>query len=116
MCARNLAIHDCCCQPRQPRDRADNPRLLVSIAGWRDACTAVGGDTFAAVIDNLADKDVTALIKKFDKLWPELSSASLPSQREHVMALAVRRAEPTVKRLLCRSLASLRRVSRKLPG
>jgi len=69
----------------------------LSIEGLRDACSAVGADTFVAVIDNLADKDVTALIKKFDKLWPELKSATLPTQREHVMALAVRRVEPTVK-------------------
>ena len=69
----------------------------LSIAGLRDACSAVGADTFAAVIDNLADKDVTALIKKFDKLWLALNLASLPTQREHIMALAVSRVEPTAK-------------------
>ena len=50
----------------------------LTIAGLRDICTAVGADTFAAVIDNLADKDVTTLVKKYDKLWPELKSAPLP--------------------------------------
>jgi hypothetical protein len=69
----------------------------LTIVGLRHACTSVGADTFATVIDNLADKDVTALIKKFDKLWPGLSSASMPTQREHVLALAVSRAEPTVR-------------------
>ena len=69
----------------------------LSLAGLRAACAAVGADAFAAVIDNLADKDVTALIKKFDKLWPEVKSASVPSQREHALALAVGRTEPNVK-------------------
>jgi hypothetical protein len=69
----------------------------LTISGLRDTCTAVGTDIFAAVIDNLADKDVTALIKTFDKLWPELKPASSPAQREHFMALAVGRIEPTAK-------------------
>lgn len=68
----------------------------LSLTGLRAVCSAVGADTFAAIIDNLADKDATALVKKFDKLWPELKSASLPTQRERVLALAVGRAEPTV--------------------
>ena len=46
---------------------------VLSVAGLRDTCSAVGADAFAAVIDNLADKDVTALIKKFDKLCRILS-------------------------------------------
>jgi hypothetical protein len=69
----------------------------LTILGLRDACKAVGSDVFAAVIDNLADKDLATLIKKFDKLWPELKTASLPTMREHVLALAVSRVEPIVK-------------------
>ena len=56
----------------------------LTIAGLRDLCTAVGADTFAAVIDTLADKDVTTLIKTYDKLWPELKSAPLPRARAHL--------------------------------
>ncbi|MGB8984559.1 MAG: hypothetical protein WCC12_22015 [Anaerolineales bacterium] len=69
----------------------------LTVDGLRDVCRAIGADTFAAVIDNLADKDVSSLIKKLDKLWPELKSASLPAQREHVLALAAGRVEPVIK-------------------
>ena len=69
----------------------------LTVTRLRDACKAVGAETFATVIDNLADKDVSSLVKKLDKLWPELKSASLPVQREHILALAVGRADPTVK-------------------
>jgi hypothetical protein len=66
-------------------------------AGLRDAYKSVGTETFAAVIDNLADKDISSLVKKLDKFWPELKTASMPAQREHALALASGRANPSMK-------------------
>jgi hypothetical protein len=69
----------------------------LKLSGLHDVCKAVGTDSFAAVIDNLADKDITSVVKKFDKLWPGLKSASMSSQRGHVLALATGQVEPVVK-------------------
>lgn len=69
----------------------------LTVQNLRDVTTAIGAETLAVVVDNFADKDVAGIVKKVDKSWPEAKTADGTAQREHLLALAVGRAEPTTK-------------------
>jgi hypothetical protein len=69
----------------------------LTVPQLREICRAVGSDAFAQVIDNLADKEVSALAKKLDKLWPKLETVSMHQKREHILSLAQGKIEPSVR-------------------
>ena len=69
----------------------------LTVAQLHDVSRAIGAATLGVVLDNLAEKDVSGIVKKIDKDWPESKTASAAGQRERVLALATGRAEPAVK-------------------
>ena len=69
----------------------------LTVLQLREVCRAIGSESLGIVIDNLADKDVSGLIKKLDKLWPEIKTAQVDQQRERVLSLATGRIEPAAK-------------------
>jgi hypothetical protein len=69
----------------------------LSVPQLREVCRAVRPEALALVIDNLADKEVSSLATKIDKLWPNIKTAPIHQKREHILSIAEGRTEPTAK-------------------
>jgi hypothetical protein len=88
----------------------------LTVVRLRDVCRAIGAEPLGVVIDHLADKEVAALVKKLDKLWPDAKTSAVADQREHVLALASGGIEPAVKSAVAAKLVKSSTPKAKKPA
>lgn len=78
----------------------------TDLSEFRALWAAISSEQMAYVLDELNDKELGSLTKKFDRHYPGQADANGKQFRNHLRALATNQAEPAPKVVTTRQAAS----------
>lgn len=70
----------------------------VGIDGLRDISSALGEDQFELVVEGLKDAETKSILTRLDKHHPEVKTGTAAWRREHLLAVAQGKADPSAPR------------------